>query len=114
VKEEISPVPAADRPVVVLLLTHEYVVPPDVLVKLNEPVVVPLQYVPPVGAFIVGEGLTVMVNISGVPLLQPVSFGVTVTDPVSETVLVLVAVKDEILPVPEAPRPMEVLLFVQE
>ena len=60
----------------------------------------------------VGNGVTVMVNDTGVPG-QPLAVGVTVIVAVTEVDPVFVATKGEIFPVPFAGRPMEVLLFVQ-
>ena len=44
---------------------------------------------------------------------QPLIVGVTVIVPVIATVPVLVAVKEEIFPVPLAGKPMSVLVFIQ-
>ena len=55
-------------------------------------------------------GLTVMLNGSGVPG-QPLAVGVTVTVAVMAVVPMLVAGNDAILPLPEAPKPIAVLLF---
>ena len=62
---------------------------------------------------VAGVGLTVKVNEVGVPSQPPPKVGVTVTVADAIALLVLRAVKDAILPVPEAARPIEVLLFVQ-
>ena len=59
-----------------------------------------------------GVGSTVMVNVTGVPL-HPFATGVTVIVAVTGVVPVLVAVNAAIFPVPLAPRPIDVLLFVQ-
>ena len=53
-----------------------------------------------------------MVKLTGKPP-QPVEVGVTVMVAVIGAAVVLVAVKAGILPVPDAPRPMAVLLLVQ-
>ena len=59
-----------------------------------------------------GEGLTVMVNVSGMPG-QPAADGVTVIVAVTGALLVLIAVNAGIFPLPEAAKPIDVLLFVQ-
>ena len=60
----------------------------------------------------VAFGLTVIVNVIGAPV-QPLAVGVTVIVPLIAVTPALVAVKLGILPVPDAPRPMAVLLLVQ-
>jgi len=57
-------------------------------------------------------GLTVIVNVCGVPG-QPLAVGVTVMVAVTGAAVALVAVNDAMLPEPLAARPMAVLLFVQ-
>jgi len=67
-------------------------------------------------AVTVAVGLTVIVNVEGVPthVTAPLVYeGVTVIVAVTGAVVALVATKDAILPVPEAARPMDVVLFVQ-
>jgi hypothetical protein len=62
------------------------------------------------------DGLTVMVKLWGAPgQLTPfaVYVGVTVTVVLTGVVPLLMAANDAILPVPFAPSPMEVLVFVQ-
>jgi hypothetical protein len=63
-------------------------------------------------AFTDGVGFTVIVNVTAVPL-QPAADGVTVMVAVIGVAVALVAVNDGILPVPDAARPIAVLLFVQ-
>jgi hypothetical protein len=59
-------------------------------------------------------GLTVIVNVTGVPLQPvPVTIGVTVIVAVTGTLLVFTAVKLGMLPVPDAASPMLGVLFVQ-
>ena len=53
-----------------------------------------------------------MVKVMGVPV-QPPTDGVTVIVAVIGLAVAFVAVKEGILPVPEAPNPIAVLLFVQ-
>ena len=59
-----------------------------------------------------GVGLTVILNTLDV-LLQPLADGVTVIFATDGLLPVFVAVKDAILPVPVAARPMAAILFVQ-
>jgi hypothetical protein len=63
-------------------------------------------------AFTVGVGLTVIVNVLGVPV-HPFADGVTVMVAVTGAVPVFVAVKELIFPVPLAPKPIDVVLLVQ-
>jgi hypothetical protein len=60
----------------------------------------------------VGVGLTVIVNVAGVPV-HPFAVGVTVTVAAIGDVIAFVAVNEGILPEPLAARPIAVLLFVQ-
>ena len=60
----------------------------------------------------VGLGFTVMLNVIGVPV-QVLLTGVTIIVAVTVEFEVLVAVKETILPVPLADKPIEGLLFVQ-
>ena len=60
----------------------------------------------------VGAGLTVMVNVFGVPE-QPRATGVTVIVATTAVVPLLIAVKAAIAPAPLATNPMEGVLFVQ-
>ena len=61
---------------------------------------------------IVGVGFTVMVKFCEVPV-QPLNVGVTVMVAVTGEAVAFVAVNDPMLPVPLAPKPMDVVLFVQ-
>ena len=56
--------------------------------------------------------MTVMVNVNGDPV-QPLAAGITVMVAITGLVVVLVAVKEAILPAPLAARPIEVVLLVQ-
>ena len=58
------------------------------------------------------NGLTVMVNVVGVPA-QPEAVGVTVIVAVTALAVAFVAMNAAILPVPFAARPILVVLFVQ-
>jgi len=59
-----------------------------------------------------GDGLTVMVKVIGVPVQTPVT-GVTVMEALTAAAVVFIAVKEAILPLPEAARPIPGLLFTQ-
>ena len=80
--------------------------------KLTAPVEAPLHKAWFEGAVTVGVGLTVIVKVCAVPP-QPDADGVTVMVDVTAVVPALVAVKLAMLPLPLAPRPIAVLLFVQ-
>ena len=86
--------------------------PATLPVQLMAVVVAPLHKVWSGTSFTVGIGFTVMVKVSGVPE-HPLATGVTVTVAVTGALPVLVAVKDPILPLPEPPKPMEAVVFVQ-
>jgi hypothetical protein len=76
-------------------------------------VLAPLHTVWLVKAATAGVGLTMMVNAAAVPV-QPLAEGVTVMLPVSGADVPLMPVKAAMLPKPDAPRPMEVLLLAHE
>ena len=61
---------------------------------------------------VTGNGLTVIINVSGVPGTLLI-YGVTVIVAIAGMVPVLVAVNDGRFPVPLAPNPIDVLLLVQ-
>lgn len=67
VKLAILPVPLAARPILVLLLVQLYTVPATEPVKFTAAVLAPLHKFCDATAFTVGTGLTVMVNVIGVP-----------------------------------------------
>ena len=116
VKAAILPVPDAASPMLVLLFVQLNVVPATAPVKFTAVVVAPLHNVWLATAFTVGVGFTVIVNVVGVPVqVTPllVYVGVTVIVATTGALVGLVAVKDAILPVPDAARPMLVLLLVQ-
>lgn len=102
------PLPLAPRPMVVLLLVQLNVAPalPEKLTL----TVVPAQASTLLGWLTVGAGVTVMVKFCAMPG-QPFSLGVTITVPVVG--MVTVAALKLMSPVPLAPRPMLVLVFVQ-
>ena len=67
-KLAILPVPAAARPMVVLVLVQLYTVPATAPVKFTAVVLDPLHNTCGITAFTVGTGFTVMVNVVGVPV----------------------------------------------
>ena len=115
VKEGILPVPLAARPIEVVLLVQLYTVPVTAPVKLIAVVAVPLHNDWLATVFTVGIGFTVMVNVLGVPAqVEPLTkTGVTVMVAVIAALVLFVPMKEGMLPVPLAPRPIAVLLFVQ-
>ncbi len=99
-----------------LLLVQLNVVPVTVPVKLMADTLSSAQTTLFVTLFTVGAGLTVNVNVMGVPVqvLPPLEYwGVTVMVATTGAVPVFLAEKEGMLPVPEAPRPILVLLLVQ-
>ena len=112
VKDPILPTPLPAKPVVVLLFVQLYTVPVIPPVQLMAVVGEPLHTDWGATAFTVGVGVTVMVNVTGVPG-QPPTVGVTVMVPVVGVVPGLVAVNEAMLPMPVIPSPMAGLLLVQ-
>jgi hypothetical protein len=113
VKDVISPVSEAARPIDVVLLVQLNVVPLTALLKVMAVVLALLQTDCVVGfATATGVGLTVIVTVVGVPE-QPLATGVTIIVAVTGLELVLTAVNEPILPIPEAARPIVVLSLVQ-
>ena len=80
--------------------------------KVTAVVVAPLHKVWPVTAFTEGIGFTVIVKVRGVPT-QALAVGVTVIVAVTGALPVLVALKEAMLPLPFAARPIEGSLLVQ-
>ena len=111
-KDAILPVPLAGKPMTGAVFVHEYKVPVTGPVKLTGDVKLPLHKVWSAGCTTSGIGLTVIVNVLGVPG-QPLITGVTVMVAVFVVVPLLLATKDGISPVPLAVNPMVVLLLVQ-
>ena len=72
----------------------------------------PLHNTCPVTGFTIGLGLTVIVNVIGVPE-QPIATGVTVMVATSGPLVALVVTNGCISPLPDAARPMAGLLLVQ-
>ena len=112
----ILPVPLAANPIDGALLVHwneSAAVGPVVgLVKLITAVGDPLHNTCPVTGFTIGVGLTVIVNVIGVPG-QPIATGVTVMVATSGPLVALVVTNGCISPLPDAARPMAGLLLVQ-
>ena len=117
IKLGILPVPLAASPIDGALLVHwklsAPVGPVVGLVKLITAVGDPLHSTWPVTGLTTGAGLTVIVNVIGVPT-QPVGpTGVTVMVATSGPLVALVVTNGMISPVPDAARPMAGLLLVQ-
>lgn len=108
----ILPVPLAPKPIVVLLFVQVNTVPVTAPVKFIGAVVFPVHTVTLAGCVTVGVGLTVIVKLTAVPA-QPAADGVTVMVAVCTVPVALVAMKLAMLPVPEAAKPILVLLLVQ-
>ena len=113
INEGILPVPDAPNPIVVLLFVQVYIVFATGPLMVTAAVVCPAHSVWLAMAFTDGVGLTVMVKLTGPPVQADGDDGVTVMVAVIGAVVVLVAIKAGILPVPDAPNPMAVLLLVQ-
>lgn len=89
-------------------------VPLTELVKLTPAVAVLLHTAWLVGVTVTeGVGLTVIVKVCAGPVQLLALVGMTVTTEVTATMPVFVAVKEAILPVPLAARPVAVLLLTQ-
>jgi hypothetical protein len=110
----ILPVPVAARPMLGVLFVQLYVIGLPVVGLLNVMAAVdwPAHSVWLATVFTTAVGLTVMVNVTDVPG-QPAATGVTVIVAVTGALVVLVAVKLGMLPVPDAARPILGVLFVQ-
>lgn len=116
VKEAMLPVPLPANPIAELLLVQLKTVPLTAPLKLTGPVALPAQAVWFEIAATVGRGLTLIVKVVGVPVqVTPlvVRTGVTVMVEVIAALVVLLAMKEAILPEPLAAIPVAVLLFVQ-
>jgi hypothetical protein len=96
-------------------LLHEKVAPETPLAEVNtvEGTDTPLQYTRLPTLATVGNGFTVIVKLTGVPA-QLFAVGVIVMSPDIFVLLVLVVRKaGMVVPLPDAPNPIAVLLFVQ-
>ena len=114
----ILPVPEAAKPIVVLLFVQLYVTVPPVVGETNTTAAVDAlaHTVWLDTGLTTGVGLTVIVNVIGVPtqLTPPLVYvGVTVIAAVTGALVALVAVKLAILPVPLAAKPIDGVLLVQ-
>ena len=112
INDAISPIPDAAKPVLTLLFIQLKVAPEGELEKVIIGTLAPEQTTGFSGEMVItGVGLTVIVIVCGAPE-QPFMTGVTVSVDTCgvETVG---AVKAEILPVPDAVKPVFRLLFVQ-
>ena len=111
------PVPLAPIPMVGVLFVHEYVVFPTVLMveKIIGIVFIPLHKIWSEGSFTCPVGFTVIVKVREAPIqvIEPFSKnGVTMIVAITGAVPLFMAVKGVMFPVPLAPRPMLVVLFV--
>jgi hypothetical protein len=112
VKLGMLPVPAAARPILVVLFVQLNTSPATAPLNVTADVAAPLHTVWFETAFTVDVGFTVYVYVIGVPA-QPFALGVTVIVAVTAVPPVLTAVNAGILPVPLAANPMLGALFVQ-
>lgn len=109
----IFPVPEAAKPILGVLFVQLYVTVPVVgLLKVMAVVDCPAHSVWLATVLTTAVGFTVIVNVMAVPG-QPAATGVTVMVAVTGALVVFVAVKLAIFPVPEAASPMLGVLFVQ-
>jgi hypothetical protein len=118
IKLGILPVPAIPKPIDGWLFVHWKNTPGIEVMKLIGAVDEPLHntWLPGNGGFITGVGLTVIVNVTGVPLqLTPalVYVGVTVIVATTGKGPLLTAMKAGILPKPPAFKPILVVLLLQ-
>ena len=111
-KEDIFPLPVVARAMLLLLFVQVYVVPVTLLLKTTAAVGAPLHTAWLVGIAAIGVGSTVIVKCVTVPA-QPLAVGVIVTVAVSIPFVVLVAVKEPMLPVPVDASAMLALLLDQ-
>jgi hypothetical protein len=117
-KAAILPVPDAASPIEAALLVQLYVTTPPlaVLAKFTAAVVAPLHTTWLPTALTAAVGFTVIVKVLETPVqltVPAVKMGVTVMVAVIGAVVVLLAVKAAILPVPEAANPMASLSLIQ-
>ena len=105
------PVPDAANPIPVFVLAQLYTVPGTKPVKLAV-TVTPAHTVWLACAFTVGVGLTVIVKLIGVPA-HPLAVGVTVIVATTGALVILVATKLAMLPLPAAASPIDGALLVQ-
>lgn len=108
----ILPIPDAPNPMLGSLLVQLNTVPTVALVNVIALVDDPTHSVWLATAFTVAVGFTVILKLVGVDVQPPLD-GVTTIVPVIGDAVPLVAVKLPILPLPDDPRPIAVLVFVQ-
>ena len=108
----IFPLPLAGKPIEMLLFVQLKFVLLSVPEKLIKLVPAPLHKTRFGGCTTLGVGLTVMVNVCAAPG-QPAADGVTVIVAVTGAEPVLIAANAGIFPLPDAAKPIDVLLFVQ-
>ena len=116
VNDGIVLVPLAPRPMLVLLLVQLYTVPATGPAIVTAVVAAPEHTVWLAIVFTAGVGFTVIVNVIAVPVqvVAPLVYvGVTVIVATCGVAVALVAVKLAMLPVPDAARPIVVLVLVQ-
>ena len=113
VNEAISPLPEAAKPIEGVLLVHEKVVPAVALVKAIVLVVVLAHSTWSAIVLTDGIGLIVMVKVLSGPM-QPLAVGVTVMVATTGFEVEFNPVNEAISPLPEAAKPIEGVLLVQE
>src|SRR6188508_3609430 len=106
------PAPDAASPMDGVLLVQLNITPAGVPTKALIGTAAPAQNVWSASAVMVGIGLTVMVNVCGVPG-HPFTVGVTVMVAVTGAAVALVALKAGMFPAPAAARPIDGVLLVQ-
>lgn len=107
-----DPDPLAPNPIAVFELVHVNVPPVGVLLNAVDGTLAPEHWLIGVIALTVGRGLIVIVKVIGVPV-HPFLVGVTVIVAEIGVDPVFVAVNVGKLPLPLAPKPIDVLEFVQ-
>ena len=116
INEGIESTPLDDKPIAVLLFVHEYVVPTVVGAKFIVAIASPLQTTGETGCVNCADGLIVIVNVLGVPVVQVtpalVYVGVTAIIAFIGIVPEFTAVKLGIVPVPFAANPIDGVSFV--
>ena len=111
VKEAILPVPVPPRLIDTMLLVHAKVVPVVALLNVNALWVAPLQSAWLDGTITLGVGYTVIVKFCDIPT-QPFADGVTVMVAICVLLVLLVAVKEAILPAPAPESPIDIVLLL--
>ena len=114
VKDGILPTPSGPCPICAPVCVQLYtIVPPVVgLVKFTAVVAVLLHTTWLATALTIGVGFTVIVKLTLGPG-QPLAIGVTVTSAVTGALVILVAMKLGISPLPAGARPIDIVLLVQ-